>query len=580
MFRITRLSMATASALAVMTGPASAFQFATGSIEGSFDSTLTAGFGVRASKQSCALIGDGNTSCGASANTAQYSNGDNGNLNYKRGDFFAANIKGTHELLLKMPDGYKFMARGTWLYDAGAPETRRTDLDDDAKRQVARDVRLLDFWASKDFTIGEQNARVRLGNQVLNWGESYYISGGINATNALDLQKLAVPGTQLKEAVIPAPMVSFATGLGHGVNLETYYQFRWNRNRVPPVGAYFSANDLYDKGRQPLFLNPSNFNVGGFDPRGTPQGAAASFASPVSGDDIEARKTGQYGLSLHYKPEGSDLDLGFYYLNYHDKSPVLQYNSAGIYNWRFLEDRELYGLSANFPLGDWAIGTELSYRPRDAVALTGCYNAGGPLDFNTNGAVVDTCSQWIDKEKYQFHVTAQLSISPSNYPGVLKALGGATNATFTTEAVVIRYPDLRSRFVRSANGVPVQQAPAAGYAFWTENSPSLGTIASAGGTGTSWGYVADFNAAYDGKIIDGWQVIPGVTYFQAVRGDTPTLTATFLEGAKSATYYVLFNKNDGKWNAGINYTAYWGGNALRQAYGDRDFVGGFLSYNF
>ncbi|WP_431061545.1 DUF1302 family protein, partial [Staphylococcus aureus] len=49
-----------------------------------------------------------------------------------------------------------------------------------------------------------------------------FFPGGINATNALDYMRLAQPGVQLKEAVLPAPMASFATGLGHGLTLETY----------------------------------------------------------------------------------------------------------------------------------------------------------------------------------------------------------------------------------------------------------------------------------------------------------------------------------------------------------------------
>ncbi len=91
-------------------------------------------------------------------------------------------------------------------------------------------------------------------------------------------------------------------------------------------------------------------------------------------------------------------------------------------------------------------------------------------------------------------------------------------------------------------------------------------------------FTADFNWTYDNTIIKGWQITPGITYFQAVAGFTPTLTAQFFEGAKSLNFYVLFNQNPpSRWQAGINYTNFFGSNQLLA---DRDFVGGFITRNF
>ena len=38
--------------------------------------------------------------------------------------------------------------------------------------------------------------------------------------------------------------------------------------------------------------------------------------------DRNPPQEGQFGISAHYKPPGSSIDLGVYFLNYHDKSPV------------------------------------------------------------------------------------------------------------------------------------------------------------------------------------------------------------------------------------------------------------------
>jgi hypothetical protein len=121
------------------------------------------------------------------------------------------------------------------MKDFTADNTRRTDLLDDARKQMTSDVNLMDLWISKEFNIGEQRARVRVGNQVVSWGESLFAPGGINATNSMDINRLSSPGMQLKEVFLPAPIISLATGLGKGVNVEGYYQTSWNRSKLPAV---------------------------------------------------------------------------------------------------------------------------------------------------------------------------------------------------------------------------------------------------------------------------------------------------------------------------------------------------------
>jgi hypothetical protein len=430
-----------------------------------------------------------------------------------------------------------------------------------------------------------------VGNQVISWGESIFAVGGINQTNSLDFQKLSIPGTQLKEAVLPAPIVSIASGVGRGVNVEAYYQFRWNPNRLPPVGTYFSVADILGKGRQPLFLNvdptsPDFFNFGGLDPASDPS-QANTFGVGFRNDQTP-KNSGQYGVAMHYKPQGVSLDLGFYFMNYHDKMPVLGTMADGVSaQWTYLEDRKLYGVSANFPVGNWAVGWELSYRPKDAIALTGCYNPGGQLDAIGNGVTGIDCPMYIDQEKYQMHLTGILSLTPGDHGWFLDLLKADT-ATFTGEAVGIRYPGVGPgrRYYRNIGGASVMQAPAAGYGFWKNGSvvedagagpQSYNTVAGMGDA-NSYGYTVDFNWAYDNKILKGWTVIPGVTYFQAVKGNTPTLTANYLQGAKSMNTYILFNQSaPTRWQAGINYTNYWGTNQLL---GDRDFIGGFVTRNF
>jgi Protein of unknown function (DUF1302) len=582
---------------------AQAFQFRAGeSVDGNLDMQLTLGSGMRLQKQSPQLVGDPTV---PGANTAVSSNGDDGDRNYNRYDLFTTSLKLTPELLLRFPEGFKFMVRGSGLFDFKAADTRRTDLSSDAKDAVVRDMRLLDLWVSKDFSIGSQRARVRAGNQVISWGESIFAIGGINTTNTFDFQKLSVPGTQLKEAILPAPIVSAATGLGHGLNVEAYYQFAWYENRLPPVGTYFSVADILGGGRgmlggrggtggrQPLFLDgnpasPDFVNFGGLDPAADPT-QAGTIALPFA-PDKRAKAGGQFGAAVHYKPQDLRLDMGFYFLNYHDKMPVLSLLADRRLQWEYLENRQLYGASANFPLGNWAVGMELSFRPKEAVALSSCFGQGGPLDSITNGAVGLDCPMWIDRNKYQAHLTGILLLTPGDHGWFLDLLGAQTGA-FTGEAVWIYFPGVSSnkRFSRTIDNVAVDQVPAAGYGFWkgppmdpVDLGLGAGPVAyntvAGQGTASSVGYTVDFNWTYDNTILKGWQVIPGVTFFHAVKGFTPTLTANYFEGAKSLNFYVLFNQNPpSRWQAGLNYTNFFGNNQLLA---DRDFVGGFITRNF
>ncbi|MCP3727109.1 DUF1302 domain-containing protein [Paraburkholderia sp. CNPSo 3272] len=576
-----------------------------GDLSGSWVTNLTAGAGLRTKNPSCSLTGDPNAyGCGAAANTNQWAFGDNGNLNYKKGQFYSAYVSATSELLLTMPsEGLKFMVRGMAMYDFAVRDTERTALSSTALAQVEYPVRLLDLWGEKDFAINGQSAHVRLGNQVINWGESYFAVGGINATNAVDIQTLITPGTQLKQALIPAPMLSFASGIGGGFSTEAYYQFGWTSNRYPPVGTYWSVADNFGRGAEPATVSSTNVNVGGAD-AGTIAGSNSGNPATISGINtglvngqyagapyhsigvpvstvLPSQYKPQFGLRLNYKPKALDANFSFYYENYTDKSPVLSTLPDGSNQWSYLQNRQLFGVSANFGIGDWAIGTELSYRPHDAVALSGCFNPGGPLDLNTNGVSGIDCQQWEDRKKIQYDINGQLSLTRSEYP-FLKLIG-ADMAVLTAEVTWIYYPGLSSSGVtRNIGGQTVTQVPAAGYYAWLNNGSSLGyPIAAAQGTSSSIGATIDFNWTYDGTVIHGWQVTPGVTFTDALYGYTPTFTANYLQGAKSINLYVLFNQNPANWQAGINYTAFFGGhNTVGQAYADRNFVGMFVTRNF
>ena len=372
---MNKVAAGIAGVIAALAAPsAHAFTFEADGVRGSFDTQISAGAGVRVKAPSCGLVTSGATGAGAPAGCLAPTAGvgDQGDLNYGRGDLFTGYLKGNHELLLKLPQDVTALARVNWVRDFAATRTTGIQsattppgltadgLTDEARDDLRFQARLLDLWVSKSFSMGDQQARLRVGNQVISWGESLFLPGGINATNALDAMRLSQPGVQLKEAVLPAPMLSLATGLGNGLNLEAYVQARWNKSYIAPVGSYWSNSHGIGKGSKSY----------GFS-------------------DTDARDSGQWGVSLRWQPAGSAANFGAYAMNYHDKLPSLKVDLSTLTpGWVYPENRKLYGASANFPIGDWAVGTELSYRPKDAVSvspLVGCAARDGRSVFPVQG---------------------------------------------------------------------------------------------------------------------------------------------------------------------------------------------------
>ncbi|APA90488.1 DUF1302 domain-containing protein (plasmid) [Paraburkholderia sprentiae WSM5005] len=611
MQQLLKLNAMSIAVVAAVTSNAYGYEFTTSisDLRGSLVSNVTAGMGIRTQNPSCSLTGNPYVSgCGAGANIDQWP-GSDGDLNYHKGQPYSAYLSLTSELLLLMPsEGLKFMARGTGMYDFAAGHTDLTPLSSTAAAQVVYNAQLLDLWVEKDFTVDGRSAHVRVGNQVINWGESIYASGGINSTNSLDTQKLLIPGAQLKQALLPAPMVSVASDLPFGMSTEAYYQLQWNGNRYPPVGSYWSTSNSFGRGTGPATTNANNYNVGGPSAStiatatggvgaannldtlaGINSGllsgayAGAPFYSVGSGVSWQppTKYKPQFGIKFSRASETLGANFSFYYENYTDKSPVITATAAGITQYSYLENRQLFGVSTNFGIGDWAISSELSYRPHDAVALSSCYGAGGPLDLNTNGVSGSNCQQWIDSKKVQFDINGLLALPSNDYPFI--KLIGADSANLTWELTWIYYPGLNTNgYTKTINGQQVTQVPLAGYMPWLNYNSGLGyPIGSERGTASSVGATIDFNWTYDSTLIRGWQVTPGMTFTDALYGYTPTFTMNYSQGAKSLNLYVLFNQNPTVWQAGINYAMYFGGHGtVGNSYADRNFVGLFATRNF
>ena len=518
------------------------------------------------------LNGPGND--GAANPDFNFLNGDDGNLNYKRGDIVSAALKGTHEFGLKTTDGWRALARATWVGDARAGHTRRTELSGDAKNIAVHNFTMLDAWVSKDFKVlDERNATVRLGNQVISWGEDIFIIGGINQINAFDLRKLHTPGTQVKEILRPAPILSINTGLTDALSAEAYYQIRWNAFRFDPVGTFFSGADVVGAGQRAAYIPSSLLSGFGLCTPPTPCGDIGAGIQPginvvgFEGDKLPP-KGRQFGLALRFKPKGADTEYALYYERYHDKLPFTtlftdpayaaqNVANIGYYN-EYGRDKNLFGASFNTKAGPVAVGGEISYRPRDSVAVdgsvpfTGKYSIFEPANADANGRI--TVRGYVEEKKIQAHLTALYFTEVNSPAGALVKALGAAEGTLLAEVAVTHYPNLK------VGTIPY-------LIFPSYESP----------TKTSAGYAFEFDLSYPRVWGSDWNLTQSTVFTHDVKGISPN-TLPFVKGRKSLFIGMLFD-NSNVTRVQLGYTAFFGG-GLSNIVRDRDNFAASLSYSF
>ncbi|HUG99367.1 MAG TPA: DUF1302 domain-containing protein [Gammaproteobacteria bacterium] len=298
--------------------PAAAVPIETNNWSGSWDTTLTYGALWRVQGPDCRLIANANGGCGRSANI------DDGNLNYPTGSVSSL-VKATSEIEMRFRDSWGFFARGTGFYDWKAGDTARTELSESALTRVEEGAKMLDYFVYVPFSLGDMPAEFRLGNQVISWGESTFIQGGINLTNSFDVAQLRLPGSELKEALVPQGMAYFNVSPTENFSIEAYYQYDWQKVVPDPVGSYFSGNDLAGKGGTHAMLGFGRWSDLGTD--FTPLGGAfdPTFVFVPRGESVEADDGRQYGLALRYFADQvmGGMEFGLYYLRYHSRLPVV-----------------------------------------------------------------------------------------------------------------------------------------------------------------------------------------------------------------------------------------------------------------
>jgi len=662
--------LAAAVGLALLAPKAEAFEFSRGDFTGSIDTTLSYGYSWRVEDQDPDLIGKSQfnplicaqnqavpgvpipppsaanpfPACAAgfpgsaaqAAATGRFSvNRDDGNLKYDKGDAIANTFKITTEMKLGWRDWGAF-ARATYFYDFENAE--RADLSREARDRIGERFRMLDAFIFRDFSVGEQNGTVRLGRQVISWGESTFIQNGINVVNPLDLSALRVAGAELREAFLPIDSVWGTFNLTENVAVEAFYLFEFEEIEIDAAGTYFSANEFATPGGtyvmlgfgtipQPVdnperffatcFGGPAGFANTDLSFTGLPPGVTnATIASIGCGGAVArlpnrpTRDDGQYGAAIRWYAEAlNETEFGFYFINYHSRLPLLSGRAVtgpvantGRFFAEFPEDIQLYGLSWNTTLpGGIAWQGEWSYRPNapfqvDDVELlfaaltplnTFIALAGAPPAYQFRSQLGQaTLGQEI--RGWREHAQTQVQMTFTKvFAQVLGADQIATVAEVGWTDVDLD-PALRYQgdATDTSGGCSIADVPV----FVGTNAAAVFNPALAGcarnpqtllggfPTDFSWGYRLVARADYNSFLGTAFTFSPRIAFNHDVDGITPGPGGNFLEGRKSLTLGAEFNYLN-TWVFDIAWTRFSGGEPFNKM-ADRDFASASVRYAF
>lgn len=247
--------------------------------------------------------------------------------------------------------------------------------DSDYKNQLGYQARFLDVYAYGNFDIDGRSLDVRVGRQVISWGEALMLQGGIAfAQNRIDASAATAPGVELKEIFLPTGAVYGSLGVTENVTVEAYWQYEWLKSELFPTGSFFSAQDMIDGDK--LIGTP---NAG---PDGNPEFNPAYGGYYKNEHDPNNNK--QFGMAFRYLlDEGTEA--AFYVVNYTDKFPSLwvtngeadnvpvKLGPSGIsqeYGINYFDNIRMYGLTLNTVVSGVQVGVEYAYRANAPIVPT------------------------------------------------------------------------------------------------------------------------------------------------------------------------------------------------------------------
>lgn len=538
---------------------AQAGEFALGEITGRANGSISVGGIWNAEKPDSNLIFQGNADHIGYGSAGEFNpsgarNGDDGRLNFRKRNLVSSPITLLAETELNWRNYGVFLRGKAWYdytlnnrevdhghsangYQVGA-KLNDSGFDDLAKFQG---VALLDAYVFGDFEVGERPLHLRGGNQVINWGEGLFFQNGLNSINPVDLAALRRPGSQLKEALLPVPLLFANFGITDSLNLEVFYQLQWRETVLEGCGTYFASNDLIQDGcfglaRGGIAANPN-------DEAGYAKGLYVHRL-----EDDEPSDSGQFGMAMRYFADSISTEFGAYAMNIHSRTPqnrartdlrpavgagwiAGQEATNAKYFMAFPEDVRIFGLSFSTSLLGASVFGEYSYRPNQPVGLSlgdtipstfGNPNLlipGAPLAGEMKAAAPGSLINGYDRLE-----VSQLSLGfIKSFPRVLGADGldvtGEVAMKYMHDLPALserRYGKTEAYGSNMADGQGIG-SPGCNAGVPEQSYKKIGCSRDGFVTDLSWGYRLRAQLNYSG-LLAGVNVSPFMTFGQDVKG--------------------------------------------------------------
>lgn len=571
------------------TGWAKEYQF--GDFDLTINSTLSIGTSMRLDAQDPALYATGNRNSDGQAGRGFSNTGDDGNLNFGKGDTFSSTIKGVHDFDLKR-ENYGFFTRVKWFYDytlnkegvfhGHNPNNYAANrrLNDNGFHPYARfdGIDVLDAFAYVSTTLADKPLDVRLGRQVVSWGESTLILSPISGLNTTDVSAFRRPGADLKEGFTPSEMLYANFGLTDNTSLEAFYQLKWRKTVPEGCGTYFATADFSSDGCNRVAVAP-----------------AVPDATNVLGNFFVPRLLdrtpddgGQFGFAFRSYVTPLDTEFGLYAMNYHSRLPLVSVqkdslgrtfspvpaNFNGAYLIDYPEDLTVLGASFATNVGEWAWSGEASMTKDAPIQINATDLLRSGLSSGTdpraparlNARLAATPNGAYARGYDVFDVTQVQSTLVKTFDGLL----GANALSLVGEVAAVLVSDLPN--TSNANGMRYGRNAVFGGVGDAGNRTNAGYV-----TDFSWGYRLRTSATYR-DVVGGIDLVPSLIWSHDVEGWSPEPGQVFNEGRQSIGLGLGF-EFDANTRAFINYTTF-ANSADYDALRDRDFLTFSASYSF
>jgi hypothetical protein len=573
--------------------PAAASElFRIGEVEGVANFTLAYGILARVEERDPSLVGIGN------GGTAPSVNFDDGNLNYDEG-IVANQLRGTAEVALRWKNFGAFVrAYGFYDFENELGGGRRTELTDDGQWAVSSGAGLQDAYLTANFSLADVPLQLRVGNQVVNWGESNFLRFGVDVVNPLDLVSLSQPTTTFRDLFVRQGMIWGVANLTEHIAVEAFYQYDWEPVPLPPVGWFFSGDDLLGIETNVAFEGFGAFSDQGtdldaaFNPTNQPLGFDPDFMKLLSSGRDEPGDQGQFGLTVQtFLPILNAPKLALHFMNYHSRLPMVNGFTADSMAVESTEEGAVNARAATFGVArsdaELLTISELANETRYGVTYPEDLRM---LGFSFNTATISTGTLIAGEVSHHFNWPVQItkeqvilgSLSPVQFNGesadvFRKTSLEAFGRVFGPDEVVKGWFDTGktqvSLNVTQLFGPRLGASQSLlsfdfGWAHFDE-VPNPGPFDK-----DSWGYRVVATLTYNG-VFGGLTLRPRLRWTHDVDGVTPAPGGAFIEDRKTLTAGVDLQYTQ-RWTASLSYFRDFGGIQIAgvpvNPREDRDFV--------